>query len=146
MPPSMPPVPECLTRKPHPEALRARHLSPSTPAGRPPRMLPSPPRVRRGRAERVPPGSSPSAPAREPHTERLPRALGEHATCPRERLLSSRNLENTQKIFRTLEMRHKSNIDPKNVIPIFMALYCSVLPRKNTKTGKKTNVPLGKKI
>src|SRR6266540_1119957 len=117
---------------------------PEYPCRENPRMLPSPPRVPRGRAPRTPPGSSPSAPAREPHTERLPRALGEHATCPRERLLSSRNLENTQKIFRTLEMHHKSNIDPKNVIPIFMALYCSVLPRKNTKPGKKTNMPLRK--
>src|SRR5437762_7181004 len=157
MPPSMPPVPECLTRKPHPKVLRARHLSPSTPSGRTPGCSrarhvssvaeprePLPGALRVGRAPRTPPGSSPSAPAREPHTERLSRALGEHATCPWERLLSSRNLENTQKIFRTLEMHHKSNIDPKNVIPIFMALYCSVLPRKNTKPGKKTKLPLGK--
>src|SRR5438132_6866089 len=56
----------------------------------------------------------------------------------------SRILENTQKIVRTLEIHNKSNFDPKNVIPIFMALYCSVLPRKNTKPGKKTNMPLRK--
>ena len=41
-------------------------------------------------------------------------------------------------------MHNKSNFDPKNVIPILMALYCSVLPRKNTKPSKKTNMPLGK--
>ena len=41
-------------------------------------------------------------------------------------------------------MHNKSNFDLKNVIPIFMALYCSVLPRKNTKPGKKTKLPLGK--
>jgi len=41
-------------------------------------------------------------------------------------------------------MHSKSNFYPKNVIPIFMALYCSVLPRKNTKPSKKTIMPLGK--
>src|SRR5437016_5121312 len=105
-------------------------------------MLPSPPRVPRGRAPRAPPGSSPSGPCpenpsrelsewaepREPHTERLSRTLGEPATCPRE--CFSRIFENTQKIVRTLEIHNKSNFDPKNVIPIFMDLYCSVLPRK----------------
>src|SRR5438105_2368232 len=55
-----------------------------------------------------------------------------------------RILENTQKIVRTLEIHNKSNFYPKKVIPIFMALYGSVLPRKNTKPGKKTKLPLGK--
>ena len=80
---------------------------------------------------------------RAPHRE-TSRALGEHATCPRERLSSSPNLENVQKIDRTLEMHHKSIFDPKNVIPIFMALYCSVLPRKNTNPTEKTKLPLRK--
>src|SRR5438105_7962951 len=71
MPPSTPPVPECLTRKPHPEVLRARHLSPSTPPGDLPRMLPSPPRVPRGRGERAPPGSSPSGPRPESPSREL---------------------------------------------------------------------------
>src|SRR6266511_4364442 len=57
MPPSMPPVPECLTRKPHPEALRARHLSSSTPAGRPPPDAPEP--------ATCPAWPSPESPSRE---------------------------------------------------------------------------------
>ncbi len=132
-PASATPVPGYPCRETYPGCSRARRVA------EPREPLPGALRV--GRAPRAPPGSSPSAPAREPRTERLPQALGEHATCPRERLSSSRNLENTQKIFRTLEMRHKSNFDPKNVIPIFMTLYCSVLPRKNTKPGKTTNMP-----
>src|SRR5438128_11433748 len=106
-------------------------------------MLPSPPRVTSGRAPRAPPGSSPSGPCpenpsrsspsapgpRAPHRE-TSRALGEHATCPRERLSSSRTLENVQKIDRTLKMHHKSIFDPKNVIPILIALYCLVLTWK----------------
>src|SRR6266542_5655006 len=96
-------------------------------------MLPSPERPSRELSECAGP--------RAPHRE-TSRALGEHATCPRERLSSSRNLENIQKIDRTLEMHHKSNFDPKNAIPIFMDLYCSVLPRKNTKPTEKTKLPL----
>src|SRR5207244_2864300 len=87
-----------------------------------------------------PPGSSPSAPAREPPTPGTRRVR--HVSPGA--FLFSRILENTQKIGRTLEMHNKSNFDPKNVIPIFMALYCSVLPRKNNKPGKKTKMPLGK--
>src|SRR5205809_1138652 len=63
---------------------------------------------------------------------------------PGSALFSSPNLENVQKIDRTLEMHHKSIFDPKNAIPIFMALYCSVLPRKNTKPTEKTKLPLRK--
>src|SRR6266540_4055064 len=116
MSPSTPPVSECLTRKPHPGALRVR------------------------RAPRTPPGSSPSAPAREPPTPGTRRVRHVSPGV----FLFSRILENTQKIGRTLEMHNKSNFDPKNVIPIFMALYCSVIPRKNNKPGKKTKMPLGK--
>ena len=43
---------------------------PGYPAGRIPRMLPSPPRVPRGRAPRAPPGSSPSGPCPESPTPR----------------------------------------------------------------------------
>src|SRR5438132_6340357 len=156
-PPNATPVPECLTRKPHPEALRVRHVFPSTQPGE----LPGCSRARHvsrvGRAPRAPPGSSPSGPCPENPSRSSPsapgprashretsRALGEHATCPRERLSSTPNLENVQKIDRTLEMHHKSNFDPKNAIPIFMALYCSVLPRKNTKPTEKTKLPLRK--
>src|SRR6266540_4409690 len=143
--------------KPNPGALRVRRVSRGHSRWELLRMLPSQPRVPRGRAPRAPPGSSPSGPSperpsrelsecagpRAPHRE-TSRALGEHATCPRERLSSSRNLENVQKIDRTLEMHHKSNFDPKNAIPIFMALYCLVLPRKNTKPTEKTKLPLRK--
>src|SRR6266508_3016395 len=112
-------------------------------------MLPSPENPSRSSPSEPcpenPSRSSPSAPGpRAPHRE-TSRALGEYATCPRERFFfSSPNLENVQKIDRTLEMHHKSNFDPKNAIPIFMALYCSVLPRKNTKPTEKTKLPLRK--
>src|SRR5438105_1535133 len=120
-------------------------------------MLPSPPRVTSGPIPESPsrelsewavpreplPELSECPGPRAPHRE-TSRALGEHATCHRERLSSSPNLENVQKIDRTLEMHHKSNFDPKNAIPIFMALYCSVLPRKNTKPTEKTKLPLRK--
>src|SRR5438128_12410005 len=84
MPPSTPPVPECLTCKPHPEVLRARHLSPSTPPGDLPRMRPSPPRVPSGRAERPLPGTlrvrrAPETPHREitpEHSASTPRVPG----------------------------------------------------------------------
>ena len=44
----------------------------------------------------------------------------------------------------TLEMHNKSIFAQKNVKPILVALYCLVLPRKNTKPSKKTNMPMGK--
>ena len=144
MPPSMPPVPECLTREPHPEALRARHLSPSTPAGRPPPDAPEPATCTAWASPESPSRElSEWAMPREPYTERLPRTRrARHVSLGA--FLFSRIFENTQKIVRTLEMHNKSNFDLKNVIPIFMALYCSVLPRKNTKPHKKTKLPLGK--
>src|SRR5437868_3113921 len=107
-------------------------------------MHPSPPRIPRGRTERPSRVRSECAAPESPTPRDYPRALGEHATCPRECFLFHRILENTQKIVRTLEMHNKSNFDPKNVIPIFMALNGSILPRKNTKPGKKTKLPLGK--
>src|SRR5438105_10309346 len=107
-------------------------------------MLPSPPRVTSGPIPESPsrelsewavpreplPELSECPGPRAPHRE-TSRALGEHATCPRERLFfSSPNLENVQKIDRTLEMHHKSIFDPKNTISIFMALYYSLQLRK----------------
>src|SRR5207237_6062437 len=90
MSPSTPPDPECLTRKPHPGALRVRRVSRGHSRRELPRMLPSPPRVPRGQAPRAPPGSSPSGPCPEsplPGALRvgqpespLPRALREYAT------------------------------------------------------------------
>src|SRR6266508_2576971 len=152
MPPNAPRVPEYPCRETYPGCPRARRVSL---VAEPREPLPGALRV--GRAPRAPPGSSPSGPSperpsrelsecagpRAPHRE-TSRALGEHATCSRERLSSSPNLENVQKIDRTLEMHHKSNFYPKNAIPIFMALYCSVLPRKNTKPTEKTKLPLRK--
>ena len=44
----------------------------------------------------------------------------------------------------TLEMHNKSIFAHKIVKPIFIALSCLVLPRKNTKPSKKTNMLLGK--
>ena len=53
-------------------------------------------------------------------------------------------IKNTQKWLGTSEMHNKSNFYQKNVKPIFIALSCLVLPRKNTKPCKKTKLPLGK--
>src|SRR5438105_12575717 len=106
-------------REPLPGALRVGH-APRTPPG----------------ALRVPQPESPTPRDYPGHSASMPRVPGS-VSLPA-------YLENTQKIFKTLEMHHKSNFDPKNVIPIFMALYYSVLPRKNTKPGKKTKLPLGK--
>src|SRR5438105_9951144 len=120
-------------------------------------MLPSPPRVTSG--------PSPESPSRELSEWAVPREpLPELSECPRPESpaprdlpgtrrprhvspgapFSSPSLENVQKIDRTLEMHHKSIFDPKNAIPIIMALYCSVLPRKKTKPTEKIKLPLKK--
>src|SRR6266508_57151 len=93
MSPRMPPVPECLTRKPHPEALRVRHVFPSTQPGELPGCSraghvsrvaeprePLPGALRVSRAPRTPPGTLRVPPAREPRTERPP---GHSASAPR---------------------------------------------------------------
>src|SRR5438105_12145213 len=118
---SSPPVPECLTRKTHLGALRARHVSRGHSRREFPRIHPSPPRVPRGRAERTPPGYFPSAPrAQEPTPRNHPRHSTSTPRVPGSVFFFRRILENTQKIVRTLEMHNKSIFDPKNMIPIFM--------------------------
>src|SRR5438105_15949799 len=113
-PPSKPHVPRTLS----PGVSPGDHPStPRVPRPHPgePRMHPNAPRVPSRETTRVPLRSAAKASTGDP------RALGEYAMCPRECFLFRRILENTQKIVRTLEMHNKSNFDPKDVIPIFMA-------------------------
>src|SRR5438132_295046 len=102
----MTPVPECQSRKPTPEAPSALRVQrvilspedpecdacPETPGE--PRMHPDAPRVR---SRETLPGTFRVRHARRaPTPSDYPQALGEHATCPRERFFFRRILENTQ--------------------------------------------------
>src|SRR5207244_11912840 len=86
----------------------SRENSPDAPEPREP--LPGALRV--SRAPRTPPGALRVPPAREPRTERPP---GHSASTPRAPgsafFFSIPNLENVQKIDRTLEIHNKSNFD-----------------------------------
>src|SRR5438132_10127572 len=85
---TLPEAPECAASPASdtfPGRPRVRRVS------RDPRRTPDAPGCATCPKPRDPPGYFPSVPRPEsPHTELLPQALGEHATCPRERFFFRR--------------------------------------------------------